>query len=965
MVAASKVLMLKPSEFEIWRMRIEQYIQMMDYALWEVIKNGATLPKIQVMERVTTALKISEPVGAIRNKADLDTMSMDDLYNNLKVHEPKVKGMSSSNSNTQNMAFISSINSSTNRVDDIEEMDLGWQMAMLTMRARRFLKKTRRKLNVNGNESLWFDMSKVECYNCYKRGHFARKCGAPRNQDTKHKKSTRRSVHVKTPALTTLVSCDGFGGYDWSDQAEEGPNYALMAYTSSSSNSKVSNESTCLNLAIKELRMKLEVAQKEKEGIHLTVEKLENASKSLNKLIDCQNLETCKKDLGYEIYNAVSPPYTGNFMPLKLNLSYTRLDEFVVKPVVKNKSSEEETKERKNLDAPIVDAWVSDDEEENMTQPKIVKKTVRPSIVKKELDKGVIDSGCSRHMTGNMSYLIDYEEIDEGYVAFGGNSKGGKVTGKVNEDLSKGNECTDQEKEDNVNNTNNVNTISLIVNAAGTNNDNKLPFDPNMPALEDVGTFDFLNEDEDDGEMADMNNLDTAIQVSPTLSTRIHKDHPLDQIDVNSAFLYVKIKEEVYVFQPPGFEDPDFPNRVYKVEKALYGLHQAPRAWFTKVKNASTNMETQKPLLKDKDGEEIDVHMYRSMISSLMYLTSLRPDIMFVVCACARYQVNLKIIMANPLLNNVVNLLEDEQVQPELDPALHGFAPAVLDIPNNNNGWIEEESEEDPKMEEEEGEEKEEEEEIDIEDGDEATVGTITRASYSVPPFSGTIYVGSGSSRRANTEYTTLKRLGEMDRYLSGISTERRSEAQEHYKLKQSVGTLEDQMRGLMLEDKEEKERLKKKLRVSQQEKEQIEQDFRQVIEWIRKQFGVEIPPCMGDDDATTLDDAAIERLITKRVNAALEAERAGRVNEGGEGSNANETGGQDRAPPIRECTFSSFMKCNPTPFHGKEGAIELCRWFEKSKMIFSISDCAERNKVIFVAATLQGKALTWWNSQV
>nr|GEX18852.1 hypothetical protein [Tanacetum cinerariifolium] len=109
---------------------------------------------------------------------------------------------------------------------------------------------------------------------------------------------------------------------------------------------------------------------------------------------------------------------------------------------------------------------------------------------------------------------------------------------------------------------------------------------------------------------------------------------------------------------------------------------------------------------------------------------------------------------------------------------------------------------------------------------------------------------------RAKTEYSTLKRLGKMDRYLSEISTKRKSEAREHHKLKQSVSTLEDQMRGLMLEDKEEKERLKKKLRVSQQEKEHIEQAFRHVIDWIRKQFGVEIPPCMGDDYATTPDDA-------------------------------------------------------------------------------------------------------------
>ncbi|GKE92856.1 putative ribonuclease H-like domain-containing protein, partial [Tanacetum coccineum] len=99
-------------------------------------------------------------------------------------------------------------------------------------------------------------------------------------------------------------------------------------------------------------------------------------------------------------------------------------------------------------------------------------------------------------------------------------------------------------------------------------------------------------------------------------------------MDVKSAFLYGKIEEEVYVCKPPSFEDPDFPDRVYKVEKALYGLQQAPRAW-DKVKTASTPMETQKPLLKDKDGEEVDVHLYRSMIDSLMYLTSSRPDIMF------------------------------------------------------------------------------------------------------------------------------------------------------------------------------------------------------------------------------------------------------------------------------------------------------------------------------------------------
>ncbi|GJZ25127.1 putative ribonuclease H-like domain-containing protein [Tanacetum coccineum] len=134
------------------------------------------------------------------------------------------------------------------------------------------------------------------------------------------------------------------------------------------------------------------------------------------------------------------------------------------------------------------------------------------------------------------------------------------------------------------------------------------------------------------------------------------KDFVVYQMDVKSAFLYGKIEEEVYVFQPPRFEDPDFPDRVYKVEKARYGLHQAPRACqdkyvtdilkkfgYSDVMTAITPMETYKTLLKDEKGEDVDEHLYRSMIGSLMYLTSSRPDIMFVVCACARFQVNPKI----------------------------------------------------------------------------------------------------------------------------------------------------------------------------------------------------------------------------------------------------------------------------------------------------------------------------------
>nr|GEW85997.1 hypothetical protein [Tanacetum cinerariifolium] len=122
--------------------------------------------------------------------------------------------------------------------DDLEEMDLRWQMAMLTMRARRFLQKTGRNLGVNGISSMRFDMSKVECYNCIRKGYFSRECRSPNDQrKPRMVEPRRRTVPVETSTSNALVSqCDGTGSYDWSYQAEEEPaNFALMAFSSSSS----------------------------------------------------------------------------------------------------------------------------------------------------------------------------------------------------------------------------------------------------------------------------------------------------------------------------------------------------------------------------------------------------------------------------------------------------------------------------------------------------------------------------------------------------------------------------------------------------------------------------------------------------------------------------------------------------------------------------------------------------------
>ncbi|GKB48485.1 hypothetical protein Tco_0899238 [Tanacetum coccineum] len=198
------------------------------------------------------------------------------------------------------------------------------------------------------------------------------------------KAQDKKCACVETSTSTALVSCDGLGGYDWSDQAEEGPNYALMAYSSSSSDSE---DIQVGEITIRELRKKLEKIQKEKDSIQFNVDKFENASKSLNKLIECQIVDNCKKGLGYEKYNAVPPPYTGNFMPPTPDLSFTDLDEFGNKPVVENRKSDEDVSKvvRKSDDSPIIKDWVSDSEEENVSKTKTEKKTV--NIVKKDFEK--------------------------------------------------------------------------------------------------------------------------------------------------------------------------------------------------------------------------------------------------------------------------------------------------------------------------------------------------------------------------------------------------------------------------------------------------------------------------------------------------------------------------------------------------------------------------------------------------
>ncbi|GJV44197.1 retrovirus-related pol polyprotein from transposon TNT 1-94 [Tanacetum coccineum] len=592
--------------------------------------------------------------------------------------------------------------------DGLEEMDLKWQMVMLTMRTRRFLNKTRSKISANGFETIGFNKSKMECYN------------------------------LETTETKALVAQDRLG-YDWSDQAEEGPtNFALMAYTSSCSSRSYSESQLnvgaykaglesvearldvykknevvfeedikILKLDIKlrdnaltELRKEFEKAKKERDDLKLTLEKFENSSKNLSKLLEIQVSDKFKTGVGYnsqvvdsqvfdsqvndkhktsEGCHTVPPPYTGNFMPPKPNLAFTVEEEYVFSKLESDSKDENETefksKQRKPNFAKV--EFVKSNEHvktpresvkkvENNNQAKYPRKnsqshravlmksglkalntarqnflkaaisvnTARPvntafprptvncarpasnifnkahsqvrrpfnkfttnknnnlnekvNIVKGNVttagpkavgnpqlelqEKGVTDSGCSRHMTGNKSYLSDYEEIDGGFVAFGGDPKGGKITGKdppryvlmkavegllcrstlpivkhsrmetvhdkdyillpfLTQDPSFSSSLKnspdagfkplgEEEKKDAKDLDN---EYSVVPNTEEPKANQELFLgcddDPNMPNLEEIV---YSDDDEGFDAKADMTNLDTNILVSPTPTTRIH-----------------------------------------------------------------------------------------------------------------------------------------------------------------------------------------------------------------------------------------------------------------------------------------------------------------------------------------------------------------------------------------------------------------------------------------------------------
>ncbi|GJY23041.1 ribonuclease H-like domain-containing protein [Tanacetum coccineum] len=223
-----------------------------------------------ILGPVTTEEKVQKKNDV--KARNLDSISFDDLYNNFKIVKQEVKRTvtSSSNSGSQNMAFVtnevntanvqvSTANStvstdstldSTANLNDLEEMDLKWQLALLSISARKYYQRTGKKITINGSDTAGYDKSKVESFNCHKMGHFARECRGPRNQESRarNQDNSRRTVNVEDISSKAMVAIDG-ACFDWSYMADgEVPtNLALLAF----SDSEVHNNKTCSNTCLK------------------------------------------------------------------------------------------------------------------------------------------------------------------------------------------------------------------------------------------------------------------------------------------------------------------------------------------------------------------------------------------------------------------------------------------------------------------------------------------------------------------------------------------------------------------------------------------------------------------------------------------------------------------------------------------------------------------------------------------
>nr|GEW33043.1 ribonuclease H-like domain-containing protein [Tanacetum cinerariifolium] len=528
-VSAAKLPIVNSNEFDLWKVRIEQYFLMTDYSLWEVILNGDSPLLTRVIEGVVQPLAPTPAKQRLarknelkarewrthtliwRNKTDLEDQILDDLFNSLKIYKAEVKSSSSARPTTQNIAFVSSQNTDSTNESVSTVATVCAASAKVPVSALPNVDTLSDDVIYSFFPNGHVDYESKEIFLEDWRGHFARECKSPK--DTRRNvpvEPQRRNILVETSTSNALVSqCDGVGSYDWSFQTEEEPtNYALMAFTSSSSST---------------LRMKFKKAEQERDELKLKLEKFQTSSKNLSQLLASQTND--KTGLGYDnqvftssmfdcdamlvlslmllaplIEDWISKSeddYEGEPIRTQINPSFVHPTEQVktprpsvehpipaatLKTEIPKSRDHENSKNRKacfackSLTHLIKDLLTRSKlvpliaarpvtiavPHNNVARPRQAKTIVtkphspprrtinhssspKPSTFPPKVttikapkgnpqhtlkDKGVIDGGCSRHMRGNMSYLSDFEAINRGYVAFGGNPKGGKITGK-------------------------------------------------------------------------------------------------------------------------------------------------------------------------------------------------------------------------------------------------------------------------------------------------------------------------------------------------------------------------------------------------------------------------------------------------------------------------------------------------------------------------------------------------------
>nr|GEV92417.1 ribonuclease H-like domain, reverse transcriptase, RNA-dependent DNA polymerase [Tanacetum cinerariifolium] len=416
------------------KMRIEQYFLMTDYSLWEVILNGDSPASTRVIEGVVQPIAPTTVEQRLAKKnelkaRDLEEQSLDDLFNSLKIYEAEVKSSSSASTSTQNIAFVSSqttnsTNDPVSAVSSVSTASVKINVSALpnvdtlsNVVIYSFFASQSNSPQLDNDDLKQIDADDLEemdlKWQMAMKRHFARECRSPK--DTRRNgvaEPQRRNVLVETSTSNALVSqCDGVGSYDWSFQAEEEPtNYDLMAFTSSSSSS-FDNEPI---EQVKPPRPFVKTVETfiPTANARTAIPKPTSNHRNRKACFVCKSLDHLIKD-----FTAVVP---------KPHVTRPRQAKSIVtKPHLPPRRYINRSPSPKATNFPL----------------KVTAVKVSPGNPQHALkDKGVIDSGCSRHMIGNMSYMSDFEELNNGYVAFGeqnggyvafsDNLKGGKISGK-------------------------------------------------------------------------------------------------------------------------------------------------------------------------------------------------------------------------------------------------------------------------------------------------------------------------------------------------------------------------------------------------------------------------------------------------------------------------------------------------------------------------------------------------------